>query len=109
MFHMMTYFNIDADRSIEEFEAALARFVVQMQGRGLVDSVGRIARRRRETIMDTDNQRNQEYCFMLSFRDRAQCDRAVQVIGSQQEPDGEIHRAAYSMVRDALFTCWEDI
>lgn len=109
MFHMMTCFNLDEDRSIEEFEAALARFVVHMRGRGLVDSVGRIARRRRETIMDTDDQRKHEYFFILSFRDRAQCDRAVRVIESQEEPEGEIHRAAYSMTSGALFTCWEDI
>jgi len=43
------------------------------------------------------------------FLDRGQCDRAVEVIESRQEPKESIHGTAYSLIREAVFTCWEDI
>lgn len=109
MFHMLTCFNLGPDRSIEEFEVALTRFGDHMRERGLVDTVGRIGRRRRDTILDTDEQRHQKYFFILSFRNRKQCDRAIAVIDSRREPEKSFHRVAYAMITEAVFTCWEDI
>ena len=59
--------------------------------------------------MDTDDERDHEYFFIMSFRDREQCDQAVELIKSFEEPDTSIHKAVYANISDAVFICWEDI
>ena len=109
MFHMLTCFNLEAERTVAEFHTALAEYTAYMRSLELIESTGRIARRQSDTIMDTDEERDHEFFFIMSFRDRAQCDRAVEYILSRDEPGRSIHEAAYSMIRDPFFTCWEDV
>jgi len=59
--------------------------------------------------MDTDGERNHEYFFITTFRDRAQCDQAVDYILPHEEPGEAIHKAVYSKVADPVFICWEDL
>jgi hypothetical protein len=59
--------------------------------------------------MDTDRERNHEYFFIMSFRDRAQCDRAVDYIYRHAEPAEPIHKAVYLSIVDPIFICWEDL
>jgi hypothetical protein len=57
----------------------------------------------------TREERTQEYFFMMSFRDRAQCDRAVDYIMPHKDPVESIPSAVYSMITNQVFTCWEDL
>ena len=109
MFHMLTCFNLDSGVTVDEFRQALANLTTHLHGRNLVDSTGPIGRRQRDTIMDTDDERNHEYFFLMSFEDRAQCDRSVEYLHPHGEPVESIHKAVYSKVVDPIFICWEDL
>jgi hypothetical protein len=109
MFHMLTCFNLKPGITIEEFRLAIADFTTHLEDGDLVHSTSPIGRRQRHAIMDTDNERDHEYFFIMSFRDRAHCDRAVEYILPHREPADSIHRAVYSKVADPIFICWEDI
>ena len=86
MFHMLTCFNLQPGITIEEFQQSLLEFTTHMQKVDLVDSTGPIGRRQRHEVMDTDSERDHEYFFTTSFRDRAQCDRSVEYILPHEEP-----------------------
>ncbi len=109
MFHMLTFFDLKPGKSIDEFRQSLAEFTAHLSEIDLVQSTGPIGRRQRHEVMDTDDERDHEYYFTLSFRDRAQCDRAVEHILRNEEPAESIHNAVYSSVEDPIFTCWEDL
>ena len=106
---MLTCFNLEAAATVDEFSAKLAEFSSHMQGLGLLESTGPVGRRQRHPIMDTDDERDHEYFFIMSFADREQCDRAVEQIQSQEEPGDSIHKAVYVEISDPVFICWEDI
>ncbi len=72
-------------------------------------TLGTIGRRQRDTILDTDDERDQEYFFIMSFQDRAQSDRAVELILSREEPGASTHNGVNSMITDHIFICWEDL
>jgi hypothetical protein len=109
MFHMLTCFDLQPGLEIDEFRRALDGFSAHMQERELVHSTGPIGRRQRHPVMDTDSERNHEYFFVMSFRDRAQCDRAVEYIYAHEEPAESIHTGVYTKVMDPIFICWEDL
>ena len=109
MFHMLTCFNLKSEITLGEFRQSLAEFTEHMKKVDLVHSTGPVGRRQRDTIMDTDNERDHNYFFITSFRDRAQCDRAVEYILPDEEPAETSHTAIYSKVRDQIFICWEDV
>jgi hypothetical protein len=52
--------------------------------------------------MDTDGEREHEYFFILSFRDRIQCDRAVEHFASGDEPTDTRHEAVYRKITDGV-------
>ena len=109
MFHMLTCFNLESGTSIEEFRRALDELTERMVGLGLLNSTGPIGRRQRHPVMDTDDERDHEYFFTMSFVDREQCDRAVEHMQSQNAPDDALHRATYEKVSNPVFICWQDI
>ena len=109
MFHMLTCFNLKPEITLDEIRQSLAEFTEHMKQVDLVHSTGPIGRRQRDTIMDTDSERDHDYFFITSFRDRAQCDRAVEYILPHKEPGESRHTAVFSKVRDQIFICWEDV
>jgi len=109
MFHMLSCFNLKPGNSIDEFRRSLGEFVAHLEEADLVDSSGPVGRRQSDTIMDTDTERDHEYFLVMSFRDRAQCDRAVEYVLPHKEPVESIHKAVYSTVEDPIFICWEDL
>jgi hypothetical protein len=109
MFHMLSWFNLKPGISADEFCESVALFTTHLTDGGLICSAGPIGRRQSETILDTDEERQQEYFFSISFRDRAQSDRAVEHIFRHEEPTEAIHTAVYSKVTDEIFICWEDL
>ena len=109
MFHMLTCFDLKPEISIDQFRQSLADFTAHMKEADLVHSAGPIGCRQKHPIMDTDTERDHEYYFIVSFRDRAQCDRAVEYVLPHKEPVESIHKAVYSTVEDPIFICWEDL
>ena len=109
MFHMLTCFNLKPKVSVDDFRHALTRFMSHMETMDLAQSMGPIGRRQTDTIMDTDSERDHEYFFIMSFKDRGQCDRAVEYVTPHKEPAESIHKAVYAGIKDAIFICWEDI
>ncbi|MEM7504980.1 MAG: hypothetical protein AAF417_23360 [Pseudomonadota bacterium] len=106
---MLTTFYLGQSRPLGEFCEALDEFVSDMKQRGLLERVGPVQRRYRHEIMDTDRARDHDYCVVLSFSDREQCDAAVAAMQAVSEPSALKHSAAYGLVRDAEFSCWEDV
>jgi len=109
MFHMLTCFNLKPEFSLDDFRKSVADFTKHMQEIDLVLSTGAIGRRQINTIMDTDRERNHEFFFIMSFRDREQCDRSVEYLLPHEEPGESIHKEVYSKVKDQIFICWEDL
>ena len=109
MFHMLTCFNLAAGEEINDFQIVLTNFASHMQNLDMLESTGPIGLRQTDTIMDTDEERDHQYFFTMSFRDRAQCDRAVEHIYSHVEPHESLHTALFGGIRDQVFICWEDI
>ena len=109
MFHMLSSFNLEPNTSAHEFREAVDEFTKYLQKLDLIHSTGPIGRRQKHPVMDTDDQRDHGFYFIMSFRDRAQCDRAVEQIYRHEEPGESIHNAVFSLIQDPVFTCWEDI
>jgi hypothetical protein len=108
MLHLHTSFDLDADISIREFSEGLREFSALMQAEGLLESTGQIAERCLHPIMDTDGQRSHQYFFVMSFKDRAQCDAAVSYIQAQHATPDKAHKNVYQHVVDPIFSCWID-
>lgn len=109
MFHMLTCFDLKPGCSIKAFSQSRDDFVVHMQALDLLSISGPVGRRQRHPVMDTDAERDHEYFFVMSFRDREQCDRAVAYIEPGDEPADSIHKQMYEKITDPVFICWEDI
>ena len=109
MFHMLTCFNLKPEFAMDDFRRSLTGLARHMREVDLVHSTGPIGRRQSDTIMDTDSERDHEYFFIMSFRDRAQCDKAGGYLLPHEEPGESIHKDVYSKLRDQIFICWEDL
>ena len=106
---MLSCFNLADGQTLQQFQAHVARFAAELQGSGLVHSVGPIGRRRRHPVMDTDDERDHEFFFIISFDDRAQCDRAVAEVFRHEGSIDEAHASILGPVADPVFICWEDV
>ena len=108
MFHMLTCFDLEPGTGLDTFRRALADHTAHMRGLDLLENTGPIGRRQRDTILDTDSERDHEHFFIMTFRDRAQADAAVDYIKGHEEPGDSIHKTAYAKIRDPIFICWQD-
>ena len=106
---MLTCFDLNPGIEPEAFRQALADYTAHMRELDLVESNSPIGRRQSDTIMDTDDERDHQYFTIMTFRDRAQVDAAVDYIKAHTEPGHSIHHATYSKVQDPIFICWQDI
>lgn len=106
-YHLLTTCSLKAGVSSEQFEQALAALVEELVGLGLLQGRSAIGRRHRHEIMDTDTEREHDYAFILSFRDRAQCDAAVRHITAASDRTGSTHSDLLGLVRNPIFSCWE--
>ena len=109
MFHMLTCFDLKPEYSLDSFQEALDEYTKHMRSLDLVENRSPIGLRQNDTIMDTDNERDQKYFMLMNFRDRAQSDEAVEYIKLHEEPGDSIHKEVYSKVQDLIFICWQDI
>jgi len=109
MFQMLTCFDLKPEISLADFQHSLSEYTAYMHGLDLVESNGPIGLRQSDTIMDTDSERDHNYFTLMHFRDRTQCDKAVDYIKTHQEPGKSIHKEVYSKVQNPIFICWQDI
>tara|TARA_B100000586_G_scaffold239339_1_gene191538 strand:- start:606 stop:935 length:330 start_codon:yes stop_codon:yes gene_type:complete len=109
MFHMLSCFNLKSGVSINDFKKSLVTLDKHLQDIDLIDSTGSIGRRQRHRIMDTDDERDHKYFFIMTFRDLSQCDRSIDYVYSEEEPGNSIHQAVWHKVDNPVFICWEDI
>ena len=109
MFHMLTCFDMNPEYALEDFRQSLTEYTDHMRGLDLVVDYDPIGRRQSDTIMDTDDERDHQYFMLMHFRDRAQCDNAVEYILAHKEPGASIHKEVYSKVQNQVFICWQDI
>ncbi|MEM9256723.1 MAG: hypothetical protein AAGA91_14850 [Pseudomonadota bacterium] len=108
MFHMLSCFDIRSASNLAECQALLRRYAEHMQQLGLITGSDPIGARQNDTILDTDEDRDQQYFHLMHFRDRAQADRAVKHIESLQEPSKTLHRDLYTKLENLVFVCWAD-
>ena len=106
---MLTCFNLRRGETIESFRDSLAELTAHLKDRELVQQVGPIGLRQRDTIMDTDDERDHQYFFIISFADREQCDRSVEYMYSEEEPADTLHKRMYGKIKDPVFISWVDI
>ena len=106
---MLTCFNLKVDVTMDSFQDALSEFTAHMKSKDMVVSTGPVGKRQSDTIMDTDSERDHQHFFLMTFRDRAQCDKAVKYLLPHQEPGESAHKAVYTKVTDQIFICWEDM
>jgi len=109
VFRMLTCFNLRPDTSIEEFRLSVAQFSEHLKKIDLIHTIGPVGRRHKHAILDTDSERDHNYFFITSFRDREQSDLAVKYILPHEEREELLHQAVYSKVIDPIFICWEDL
>jgi len=109
MFQMLTCFDIKANCSLADFKQSLDEYTAYMHELDLVESNGPIGLRQSDTIMDTDEERSHSYFVMMYFRDRQQCDNAVDYIRTHKEPGHSSHKEVYSKVENQIFICWQDV
>ena len=109
MFHMLSCFNLLPGDDIEGFRRVYAEFVEAMRAIDLVESSGPVGRRRADTPMDTDDERDHEFFVVMSFRDRAQADAAYARILAHSGPEDAAHAAVFPRVSDPVFICWQDL
>ncbi len=109
MFHMLTCFDLRPGVAMPEFAAALDHYAEHMQSHDLLVDVSPIGARQRDTILDTDKDRSQDFFFLMRFRDRAQADAATALIESGEKASDHIHRAMYAKADNMVFLCWEDV
>ncbi len=109
MFHMLNCINLNEGVSIEEFDQSLDTLSAHLRNFDLLDSAGPIGCRQRHPVMDTDDERDHEYFFILTFKDRDQCDRAVEYIYAHGEQAEGFHQAVLSAISEPVFICWEDL
>lgn len=109
MFHMLTCFDLKPEHSLEEFQQSLIDYTAHMHELDLVESNSPVGARQADIILDTDDERNQNYFMLMYFRDKAQSDNAVTYIKSREEPIHSIHTKLYSQGENYIFTCWQDV
>ena len=106
---MLSCFRLAEGSSIDDYQAALEVFSRQLVALDLVEDVGPVGERRDDTILDTDEDRDHTHFLVMSFRDRAQADRAVAHIEERVQPGVGLHNTMYSHITDPVFICWEDL
>ncbi|MFK7733296.1 MAG: hypothetical protein AB8B48_16875 [Pseudomonadales bacterium] len=109
MFVMLSSFNLRDGETVETCQTAIQEFGRHMHQQQMLVSVGPLGMRVANTPMDTDDDRQLNYYFLSYFESREQSDHAYKLIQQGVEPSVSIHRAMISKVRDAVFTCWNEI
>lgn len=108
MFHMLTLCNLAPGVDDQAFAEALDRLSRHLREHDLLHRTGRLGRRVRHPVLDTDTERDQAWVFTMTFRDPGQAERAIAAIEARTEPLQTLHHEVLRMVSEPFFTCYED-
>lgn len=109
MFHMLSCFNLRDGATAQAPGCALRDFAAVMASQNLLEAVGPIGRRDAETEMDTDDERPHQFFYIMSFTDKAQCNRAYDFIDNPTGAARAAHEAVVTKIQDNIHICWQDI
>lgn len=105
---LLSQFDLKPGVTQDRFDAAWAAFVDHLMSQDLAVSGGPLMRRQPESGFDTDAERSHRLIAPIAFRDQAQADAAWKAIETLAEPLGQLHRAVFALVRDPVFTFWDE-
>lgn len=108
MQYMLAIFNLRPEASVDEFTRCLHEFDRHMREMELIHSVGPLSQRCPDTLLDTD-ERRQQYGFVTRFRDADQSRRAIAYLSSSRDRPATAHEAMHAMIADAVFSFWEEM
>jgi len=108
MFHMLSCFKLNAPTALETLQDDLKVYAEHLKDQDLLHALGPIGERQSDTILDTDDNRDHTHFMIMTFKDRAQSDRAVKYIFSGEDPADSLHRSVYKNLVDPVFVCWQD-
>lgn len=106
--YLHSSFDLADGVSLDDYKEVLRDFTASMKSSGLIVDTGPILQRSRHPIMDTDEDRGQQYFFVMTFTDREQCDAAVRHIQAARPGGDPAHRAVYQDIMRPIFSCWVD-
>lgn len=111
MIHMLSRFDVIAGVDPAEFAAAYARLSDVMVAQELLVSSTPVGRRLADTPMDTDQTCTTRFFSVMTFRDRAQLDKAYAHLlhPPVSGEDTETHEFVKSACTAPVFTCWQDL
>ena len=92
--------------SIDTFREQLAAMSKALQQLYLVEATGSVHSRFRHPVMDTDESPH-EYFFTMTFRNRSQCEQAVEYMYRESGPGIASHITLQKLIKDPVFSCWE--
>lgn len=108
MQYMLAVFNLRPGTAVDDFDRSLRAFENRMRSFDLVQCVGPLSRRCRDTLLDTD-ERGQQFGFVTCFRDPGQTRRAIDYLESAHGRRDASHAALHAMIQDAVFSFWEEL
>ena len=108
MYCMLSCFNLNSDTTKDDFLLARNAFFAHLNSLDLIDSIGPLCERDRDTPMDTDD-RLQQFYYLSYFVDKAQCDRYYQYILQHQGVKHPLHAAVLSKTCDEVFICYAEL
>lgn len=106
---MLAIFDLAPGLEVAEFGRAFADYTAHMRALDLVEGASPIGRRHADTILDTDDERSQQFAVTMTFRSGEQSDRAIAYIESGAEPGRSLHRRVYSRIENPVFMCFEEV
>ncbi len=109
MFYMLTSFDLKQGQTVADFSRDLDQYADLLMQHGLLLQCGPVGERQRQTILDTDDERHQQYYMLMNFVDKAQADRALAFIYDSSSDVTQIHRQLHVRAKNMVFTCWQDV
>ena len=109
MHHMLSWFDLKEGHRIEDFQRDYQELVERLREKDLVVSTGPLGERDSNSCLDTDNERNQRFFAILSFRDKEQSEAAYEEIMGNSGPSIAPHNAIINGVENPVFLFWEDL
>jgi len=108
MIHMLSAFDLKPGEDEAAFGTAYAQFIADLEEADLIAIAGPLGTRVSDTPMDTDDGRAHTRFSVMSFRDRAQMNRAYAYLAHRRGAATGSHHDMYDRITNAVFLCWQD-
>jgi len=105
---MLSCFSLKPGVSLAEFCAAYDAFVAHMLTLDLIAGSDPVAVRDPTSPLDTDEARSHTHFALMHFTDKAQSERAYDLIKSPSADTRAAHLNVFKLATDMVFLAWED-